>query len=140
MSEIKDRGNLPEARRRRVPRNGWGSGVSLRTLGEFCLSVQGALEVVDDALERQNPGALLEALHDPVLALQGVRGALADWYLEQLTSDREQKSQVRSGQHLSPRRVGNVHVITDSMFKWLSHSAKPCGPGGLSGSAQSPSD
>lgn len=63
----------------------------------FCFSVQGALEVVDDALERQNPGALLEALHDPVLALQGVRGALADWYLEQLTSDREQKSQVRSG-------------------------------------------
>jgi hypothetical protein len=73
----------------------------------FCLSVQGALEVVDDALERQNPGALLEALHDPVLALQGVRGTFADWYLEQLTSDREQKSQVRSGQHLSPPRVGN---------------------------------
>ncbi|XP_034357386.1 ras GTPase-activating-like protein IQGAP3 [Arvicanthis niloticus] len=56
-------------------------------------NVQGALEVVDDALERQSPGALLEALHDPVLALQGVRGAFADWYLEQLTSDREQKSQ-----------------------------------------------
>nr|AAI51103.1 IQ motif containing GTPase activating protein 3 [Mus musculus] len=56
-------------------------------------NVQGALEVVDDALERQNPGALLEALHDPVLALQGVRGTFADWYLEQLTSDREQKSQ-----------------------------------------------
>lgn len=73
----------------------------------FCLSVQGALEVVDDALERQSPGALLEALHDPVLALQGVRGAFADWYLEQLTSDREQKSQVRSGQDLSPCRVGN---------------------------------
>ncbi|XP_028609108.1 ras GTPase-activating-like protein IQGAP3 [Grammomys surdaster] len=56
-------------------------------------NIQGALEVVDDALERQSPGALLEALHDPVLALQGVRGAFADWYLEQLTSDREQKSQ-----------------------------------------------
>ncbi|XP_005356948.1 ras GTPase-activating-like protein IQGAP3 [Microtus ochrogaster] len=56
-------------------------------------NVQGALEVVDDALERQSPGALLEALQDPVLALQGVRRDLADWYLEQLSSDREQKSQ-----------------------------------------------
>lgn len=56
-------------------------------------NVQGALEVVDDALERQSPEALLEALRDPVLALQGVRQAFADWYLEQLTSDREQKSQ-----------------------------------------------
>ncbi|KAH0515198.1 Ras GTPase-activating-like protein IQGAP3 [Microtus ochrogaster] len=56
-------------------------------------AVQGALEVVDDALERQSPGALLEALQDPVLALQGVRRDLADWYLEQLSSDREQKSQ-----------------------------------------------
>ncbi|XP_059122514.1 ras GTPase-activating-like protein IQGAP3 [Peromyscus eremicus] len=56
-------------------------------------NVQGALEVVDDALERQSPGALLEALQDPVLALQGVRRDLAGWYLEQLSSDREQKSQ-----------------------------------------------
>ncbi|XP_050022262.1 ras GTPase-activating-like protein IQGAP3 [Alexandromys fortis] len=56
-------------------------------------NVQGALEVVDDALERQSPGALLEALQDPVLSLQGVRRDLADWYLEQLSSDREQKSQ-----------------------------------------------
>lgn len=73
----------------------------------FCLSVQGALEVVDDALERQSPEALLEALRDSVLALQGVRQAFADWYLEQLTSDREQKSQVRSGQHPSSCRLGN---------------------------------
>ncbi|KAK7802586.1 hypothetical protein U0070_010670 [Myodes glareolus] len=56
-------------------------------------NVQGALEVVDDALERQSPRALLEALQDPVLALQGVRRDLADWYLEQLSSDRAQKSQ-----------------------------------------------
>ncbi|KAL1778167.1 ras GTPase-activating IQGAP3 isoform X1 [Sigmodon hispidus] len=56
-------------------------------------NVQGALEVVDDALERQSPEALLEALQDPVLALQGVRRDLAGWYLEQLSSDREQKSQ-----------------------------------------------
>lgn len=58
-------------------------------------SVHGALEVVDDALERQSPEALLEALQDPVLALRGVRRDFANWYLEQLSSDREQKAQVR---------------------------------------------
>ncbi|XP_068397133.1 ras GTPase-activating-like protein IQGAP3 isoform X3 [Eschrichtius robustus] len=57
------------------------------------VNVHGALEVVDDALERQSPEALLEALQDPVLALQGVRRDFADWYLEQLSSDREQKAQ-----------------------------------------------
>uniref|UniRef100_A0A8C8WSK1 IQ motif containing GTPase activating protein 3 n=1 Tax=Panthera leo TaxID=9689 RepID=A0A8C8WSK1_PANLE len=57
------------------------------------VNVHGALEVVDDALERQSPGALLEALHDPALALRGVRRDFADWYLEQLSSDREQKAQ-----------------------------------------------
>ncbi|XP_045310452.1 ras GTPase-activating-like protein IQGAP3 isoform X3 [Leopardus geoffroyi] len=57
------------------------------------VNVHGALEVVDDALERQSPEALLEALHDPALALRGVRRDFADWYLEQLSSDREQKAQ-----------------------------------------------
>ncbi|XP_029791828.1 ras GTPase-activating-like protein IQGAP3 [Suricata suricatta] len=57
------------------------------------VNVQGALEVVDDALERQSPKALLEALQDPALALRGVRRDFADWYLEQLSSDREQKAQ-----------------------------------------------
>ncbi|XP_006775791.1 PREDICTED: ras GTPase-activating-like protein IQGAP3 [Myotis davidii] len=57
------------------------------------VNVHGALEVVDDALERQSPEALLEALQDPVLALRGVRRDFADWYLDQLSSDREQKAQ-----------------------------------------------
>ncbi|KAM5256188.1 ras GTPase-activating-like protein IQGAP3 [Ctenodactylus gundi] len=57
------------------------------------VNVRGALEVIDDALERQNPEALLEALQDPALALQWVRRDFADWYLEQLSSDREQKAQ-----------------------------------------------
>ncbi|XP_036297872.1 ras GTPase-activating-like protein IQGAP3 isoform X1 [Pipistrellus kuhlii] len=57
------------------------------------VNVHGALEVVDDALERQSPEALLEALQDPVLALRGVRREFADWYLDQLSSDREQKAQ-----------------------------------------------
>ncbi|XP_048213463.1 ras GTPase-activating-like protein IQGAP3 isoform X1 [Perognathus longimembris pacificus] len=57
------------------------------------VNVRGALEVVDDALERQSPEALLEALQDSALALRGVRRDFADWYLEQLSSDREQKAQ-----------------------------------------------
>ncbi|XP_058395446.1 ras GTPase-activating-like protein IQGAP3 isoform X4 [Diceros bicornis minor] len=57
------------------------------------VNVHGALEVVDDALERQSPEALLEALQDPALALRGVRRDFADWYLDQLSSDREQKAQ-----------------------------------------------
>ncbi|XP_042538216.1 ras GTPase-activating-like protein IQGAP3 [Dipodomys spectabilis] len=57
------------------------------------VNVCGALEVVDDALERQSPEALLEALQDSALALRGVRRDFADWYLEQLSSDREQKAQ-----------------------------------------------
>ncbi|XP_004714821.2 ras GTPase-activating-like protein IQGAP3 [Echinops telfairi] len=57
------------------------------------VNVHGALEVVDDALERQSPEALLAALQDPVLALRGVRRDFADWYLDQLSSDREQKAQ-----------------------------------------------
>uniref|UniRef100_A0A2K5CUS6 IQ motif containing GTPase activating protein 3 n=1 Tax=Aotus nancymaae TaxID=37293 RepID=A0A2K5CUS6_AOTNA len=62
-------------------------------LESWFFSVHGALEVVDDALERQSPEALLKALQDPALALQGVRREFADWYLEQLSSDREQKAQ-----------------------------------------------
>ncbi|XP_008851771.1 ras GTPase-activating-like protein IQGAP3 isoform X2 [Nannospalax galili] len=57
------------------------------------VNVHGALEVVDDALVKQSPEALLEALQDPVLALIRVRRDFADWYLEQLSSDREQKAQ-----------------------------------------------
>ncbi|XP_060057602.1 ras GTPase-activating-like protein IQGAP3 [Erinaceus europaeus] len=57
------------------------------------VNVHGALEVIDEALERQNPEALLEALQDPALALQGIRHDFANWYLEQLNLDREQKAQ-----------------------------------------------
>ncbi|KAM6167531.1 ras GTPase-activating-like protein IQGAP3 [Erethizon dorsatum] len=57
------------------------------------VNVRGALEVIDDALERQSSEALLEALQDPALALQGLRRNFADWYLTQLSSDREQKAQ-----------------------------------------------
>lgn len=44
--------------------------LTLSHYGVLVFSVHGALEVVDDALERQSE-ALLEALQDPVLTLQG---------------------------------------------------------------------
>nr|XP_042699174.1 ras GTPase-activating-like protein IQGAP3 [Chrysemys picta bellii] len=56
------------------------------------VNVHGALEYVDDALERQDPPALCRALQDPVLALRGVQRENAAWYLDQLSTDREQKA------------------------------------------------
>lgn len=67
----------------------------LSAMWSWSFAVHGALEAVDDALERQSPEALLEALLDPALALRGLRRDFAGWYLEQLSSDREQKAQVR---------------------------------------------
>uniref|UniRef100_A0A8C8SLD9 IQ motif containing GTPase activating protein 3 n=1 Tax=Pelusios castaneus TaxID=367368 RepID=A0A8C8SLD9_9SAUR len=61
------------------------------------VNVNGALESVDDALERQDPAALCGALQDPVLALRRVQRENAARYLEQLSMDREQKALVRSG-------------------------------------------
>uniref|UniRef100_A0A8C8SM08 IQ motif containing GTPase activating protein 3 n=1 Tax=Pelusios castaneus TaxID=367368 RepID=A0A8C8SM08_9SAUR len=55
------------------------------------VNVNGALESVDDALERQDPAALCGALQDPVLALRRVQRENAARYLEQLSMDREQK-------------------------------------------------
>lgn len=71
-----------------------GLGLSHTARGVLSFSVLGALEAVDSALEGQSPEALLEALQDPALALRGVRRGFADWYLQQLSSDREQKAQV----------------------------------------------
>lgn len=58
------------------------------------LLVQGALEDVDDALERQDALALYRALQDPVLALRHLRRDNLDRYLEQLGADRQQKALV----------------------------------------------
>ncbi|KAM6395375.1 ras GTPase-activating-like protein IQGAP3 [Rhynochetos jubatus] len=55
-------------------------------------NVHGALEEVDDALERQDVPALHRALQDPVLALRGLQRDNLDRYLEQLSTDREQKA------------------------------------------------
>ncbi|XP_056672219.1 ras GTPase-activating-like protein IQGAP3 [Monodelphis domestica] len=56
------------------------------------VNVHGALETIDESLEKQNSEALLEALSDPALGLRGVRRDFGDWYLEQLSLDREQKA------------------------------------------------
>ncbi|XP_044529655.1 ras GTPase-activating-like protein IQGAP3 [Gracilinanus agilis] len=56
------------------------------------VNVHGALEAIDESLEKQNSEALLEALYDSALGLRGVRRDFGDWYLEQLSLDREQKA------------------------------------------------
>lgn len=57
--------------------------------------MKGALELVDDALEEQDPQGLYCALQDPALALRNLQRENVDWYLDQLSTDREQKALVR---------------------------------------------
>ncbi|XP_027554967.1 ras GTPase-activating-like protein IQGAP3 [Neopelma chrysocephalum] len=56
------------------------------------VNVHGALEEVDDALQRQDVPALHRALQDPVLALRCLQRDNLQLYLEQLSVDREQKA------------------------------------------------
>ncbi|XP_066538517.1 ras GTPase-activating-like protein IQGAP3 isoform X2 [Hoplias malabaricus] len=56
------------------------------------VNVRAAVELVDEAVECADSLALLSALQSPSLALKGLHRDNADWYLEQLTSDREQKA------------------------------------------------
>ncbi|XP_075580361.1 ras GTPase-activating-like protein IQGAP3 [Pelecanus crispus] len=56
------------------------------------VNAHGALEEVDDALESQDALALYRALQDPVLALRCLRRDNLNRYLEQLSTDREQKA------------------------------------------------
>uniref|UniRef100_A0A8C5U3M2 IQ motif containing GTPase activating protein 3 n=1 Tax=Malurus cyaneus samueli TaxID=2593467 RepID=A0A8C5U3M2_9PASS len=55
------------------------------------VNVRGALEEVDNALERQDVLALHRALQDPALALRCLQRHNLELYLEQLSSDREEK-------------------------------------------------
>nr|XP_014346442.1 PREDICTED: ras GTPase-activating-like protein IQGAP3 [Latimeria chalumnae] len=54
------------------------------------VNIHAALEYVDDALERRDVQALYSALRD--LALRGLKRENSDWYMEQLSIDREQKA------------------------------------------------
>uniref|UniRef100_A0ABM5F3J8 Ras GTPase-activating-like protein IQGAP3 n=1 Tax=Pogona vitticeps TaxID=103695 RepID=A0ABM5F3J8_9SAUR len=56
------------------------------------VNVKAALEMADDALEEQDAQGLYSALQSPSLALRNLRLENADWYLEQLSTDREQKA------------------------------------------------
>ncbi|KAM9623057.1 ras GTPase-activating-like protein IQGAP3 [Morphnus guianensis] len=56
------------------------------------VNVHGALEEVDDALERQDAPALYRALQDPILTLRCLQRDNLDRYLEQLSMDRQQKA------------------------------------------------
>uniref|UniRef100_A0A8D2AQP3 IQ motif containing GTPase activating protein 3 n=1 Tax=Sciurus vulgaris TaxID=55149 RepID=A0A8D2AQP3_SCIVU len=71
--------------RNHVRRILWGQNQNLRGLGEY----QVKLGLLSPPWKDRALKPLLEALQDPALALQGVRRDFADWYLEQLSSDRE---------------------------------------------------
>lgn len=62
--------------------------------------VRAAVERVDEAIDCGDALALLSALQNPNLSLRGLLRDNSDWYLEQLTSDREQKALVRSSTSL----------------------------------------
>uniref|UniRef100_A0A8C5RT63 IQ motif containing GTPase activating protein 3 n=1 Tax=Laticauda laticaudata TaxID=8630 RepID=A0A8C5RT63_LATLA len=61
------------------------------------VNIRSALEMVDDALEAQDPQTLYHLLQDPILALKSLRRENAGWYLDQLSADREEKALVRQG-------------------------------------------
>uniref|UniRef100_A0A8C4YBQ5 IQ motif containing GTPase activating protein 3 n=1 Tax=Gopherus evgoodei TaxID=1825980 RepID=A0A8C4YBQ5_9SAUR len=100
------------------------------------VNVHGALEYVDDALERQDPLALCRALQDPVLALRGVQRENAAWYLDQLNTDREQKAlelgyvdlleqeEVQAGVYAANERGDQEHASKSCQ---VPHAAKGAG-------------
>lgn len=57
--------------------------------------VRAAVERVDEAIDCGDALALLSALQNPSLGLRGLIRDNSDWYLDQLSSDREQKALVR---------------------------------------------
>lgn len=75
--------------------------VYLLTSGlDWPLAVRGALEEVDNALESQDVLALHRALQDPTLALRCLQRDNLELYLEQLSTDREEKALVGAGRSL----------------------------------------
>ncbi|KAM9293920.1 LOW QUALITY PROTEIN: ras GTPase-activating-like protein IQGAP3 [Gastrophryne carolinensis] len=56
------------------------------------VNVHAALEYVDEALEKKDARGLYDALQDSALLLRRLQRENMDWYLEQLTCDREQKA------------------------------------------------
>lgn len=77
----------------------------------LCVSVvRAALEHVDEALDCGDALALLSALQNPSLGLRGLIRDHSDWYLEQLSSDREQKALVRYLHFMQGLRCESIMV------------------------------
>uniref|UniRef100_A0A8C9NP71 IQ motif containing GTPase activating protein 3 n=1 Tax=Serinus canaria TaxID=9135 RepID=A0A8C9NP71_SERCA len=81
----------------------WGMIFLLTSGVNWPLVVRGALEEVDNALERQDVLALHCALQDPSLALRCIQRDNLELYLEQLSTDREEKALVGAGRSLGCR-------------------------------------
>lgn len=98
------------------------------------LLVHGALEEVDDALERQDAQALYRALQDPILTLRCLQRDNLDHYLEQLSMDRQQKALVKAGRSLQARGT-HAGVAPQDCNGPQEEGASPLGRGLLCGSA-----
>lgn len=98
------------------------------------LLVHGALEEVDDALERQDALVLYHALQDPVLALRCLQRDNLDRYLEQLSMDREQKALVGDSRSLRTRGT-HAGVAPQDCSGPQEEGGSPPGRGSLCGSA-----
>ncbi|NXT72589.1 IQGA3 protein, partial [Chaetops frenatus] len=94
------------------------------------VNVRGALEEVDDALERQDVLALHRALQDPTLALHCLQRDNLELYLEQLSTDRDEKALVGAGRNLQcrvlvlggtlwPRKRGAVRRINAAVRRGM---------------------
>lgn len=77
----------------------------------LCVSaVRAAVEHVDEAIDCGDALALLSALQSPSLGLRGLIRDNSDWYLDQLSSDREQKALVRPLYYMKCLRCGTIMV------------------------------
>lgn len=87
------------------------------------VNVQRRLNNVDDALERGDALALYNTLRSPQLALRGVEAENSDWYLKQLTADKQLKVQEQgSSEQLTKEelQLGVEQANTDALrFKKL---------------------
>ncbi|XP_028565601.2 ras GTPase-activating-like protein IQGAP3 isoform X1 [Podarcis muralis] len=92
-------------------------------------NAKGALELVDDALEEQDPQGLYCALQDPALALRNLRRENVDWYLDQLSTDREQKAlelgyadlleqeEIQAGLYVANERGDQERAVTQAVSR-----------------------
>ncbi|XP_056402136.1 ras GTPase-activating-like protein IQGAP3 [Hyla sarda] len=93
------------------------------------VNVHAALEYVDEALERKDVNALYTVLQDPALLLRRLQRENADWYLEQLTNDREQKAielgyvdllekeEVQAGVDAANQNAVREHAMEQSVYR-----------------------